>query len=328
MKRYAFTLVELLVVIAIIGILVVMLLPAVQAAREAARRTQCINNLKQIGLASQNFEDHNRVLPQGMLAYVEGGFVSVGHSFLIQILPFIEEHELNDAYDYTARVYDQPPLGTRTVNGAQISMYTCPSDDALGRWWADRFARSNYACCFGTDTWVPNATGSVLNTQSYDVDEMLGDLTETDGAFRTFKGRKLSDIRDGTSHTMLASEVRAGQHDDVLGNLDRGDLRGQWGHPFMGCTAYSHQTTPNTSAPDLMDNRFCTARVMATPGMPCDPNIAQVYSLWYAAARSQHVDLVVAVSVDGHVGLYRNDIDLIVWRALATINGGDESGLP
>ena len=328
MKRYAFTLVELLVVIAIIGILVVMLLPAVQAAREAARRTQCINNLKQIGLASQNFEDHNRVLPQGMLAYFDGRFVSVGHSFLIQILPFIEETELNDAYDYTARVYNQPQLGTRTVIGAQISIYTCPSDDALGRWWADRFARSNYACCFGTGTWVPNATGSVLNTHSYDVEQMLGDLTDTDGAFRTFQGRKLSDIRDGTSHTMLASEVRAGQHDDNLGHLDRGDLRGQWGHPFMGCTAYSHQTTPNTSAPDQMDSRFCTARVMATPGMPCNPNTTQIYSFWYAAARSQHPGGVIAVAADGHIRFYEDDIDLFVWRALATIDGRDESALP
>ena len=323
MRRHAFTLVELLVVIAIIAILIALLLPAVQAARKAARRMQCTNNLKQVGLALHNFENHNGRLPQGMLAYVDGQFVSVGHSMLVQILPFIEEAELHDRFDFSARVYNQPALAGRTLVARHIRTYICPSDNALGRWWTNRFARSNYAACFGTDAWVPDASGSVLNLRSYTVDEMLGDLTETDGPFRTFQGRRMSAFVDGTAYTLVASEVRAGQFDDLIANNDRGDLRGQWGHPFMGCSAYSHKTTPNSSVGDLMDDRFCTARVMATAGMPCNPNIPQVYSLWYAAARSQHPGGVVATSGDGHATFYSDSIDLVVWRALATIAGGE-----
>ena len=67
---------------------------------------------------------------------------------------------------------------------------------------------------------------------------------------------------------------------------------------------------------------------MATPGMPCNPNTTQIYSFWYAAARSQHPGGVIAVAADGHIRFYEDDIDLFVWRALATIDGRDESALP
>src|SRR3989304_6136809 len=94
--KFGFTLVELLVVIAIIGILIALLLPAVQAAREAARRLQCSNNLKQVGLALLNYESSNRVFPFGGLGTQGGGF---GHSWWVRILPFIEQNAVYEKFD-------------------------------------------------------------------------------------------------------------------------------------------------------------------------------------------------------------------------------------
>ena len=109
-SRKAFTLVELLVVIAIIGILIALLLPAVQAAREAARRSQCTNNLKQIGIALHNYHDTFKVFPPGGLWYTNStgnaNWVRNRGSMLLHILPFVEQQSLYDAFDFT---FVEPP---------------------------------------------------------------------------------------------------------------------------------------------------------------------------------------------------------------------------
>ena len=150
-SRRGFTLVELLVVIAIIGILVAMLLPAVQAAREAARRTQCTNNLKQIGLAILDFESQFGALPAGT-THKEADGRPAEYSMFFLILPFLEEGDVYDRYDFdgNSRIYSNSQ-----VNSVQIPGYLCPSDGAMGRSWAG-FARSNYVSCFGTAMQIPN----------------------------------------------------------------------------------------------------------------------------------------------------------------------------
>ena len=321
-SRRGFTLVELLVVIAIIGILVAMLLPAVQAAREAARRVQCTNNLKQNGLAILNFEDHFRALPAGAVHKEADGRDAEYSKFLL-ILPFLELDDTFKIYDFDgqSRVY----FNTQ-VAGAQFPSYLCPSDDAEGRSWL-AFARSNYVACFGTametrlSDSVLNASGgtpSILWT-SVDLD---GPDMDTDGCFRTQgkrTGRTLREISDGTSHTIMVSELIAGKVD--VSDSTGYDSRGLWILTWMGDSMYTHFLTPNSSAGDGMHKSTCRP----SPGMPCN---FIGHEMGYAAARSLHTGGVVAVSVDGHVGFYSNDIDLLAWQALATYAGSDAGIVP
>jgi len=308
--RRGFTLVELLVVIAIIGILVAMLLPAVQAAREAARRTQCTNNLKQIGLAILDFESQFGALPAGAVHKYQGR--DAEYTMFLLLLPFLEEGDVYDRYDFygNSRIYSNSQ-----VNSVQIPGYLCPSDGAMGRSWAG-FARSNYVSCFGTAMQIPNPNDF---HDLWTTVELDGKLTETDGYFRIqgkWTGRKLREITDGTSKTIMVSELLAGR-DDIEAGTDV-DLRGLWALTWMGMSMYSHFHTPNTSAGDAVEH--CVPEI----DMPCNLQArADQLMTGDAAARSQHPDGVVAVSGDGHVGFYSDSIDLFVWRALATYAGND-----
>ncbi len=132
-----FTLIELLVVIAIIAVLIGLLLPAVQAAREAARRAQCINNLKQLGLASHNYVDANLAFPQGGY-FSADSTTRVGcgsnwmHSFLVGLLPFYEQGNLYNAFNATVRYYCAPTnTANFTVHGTKLATLACPSDSKV-----------------------------------------------------------------------------------------------------------------------------------------------------------------------------------------------------
>ena len=131
-RRRGFTLVELLVVIAIIGILIALLLPAVQAAREAARRMQCSNNLKQIGLALHNYHTTNKAFPPGAFWVCPEGELWRG-SILIRLLPYIEQQPLYDQFDFTVPTDGQTEANTGTLLVANIvPPYVCPSDTNEG----------------------------------------------------------------------------------------------------------------------------------------------------------------------------------------------------
>ena len=125
----AFTLVELLVVIAIIGVLIALLLPAIQAAREAARRTQCSNNLRQLGLAVLNYESSNGNLPAGGVTEGPCCGTKSGINWAISILPFMEHQTLYDRYDRTK--FNEDPENA-AVREAQVEGHTCPSDEGVG----------------------------------------------------------------------------------------------------------------------------------------------------------------------------------------------------
>jgi prepilin-type N-terminal cleavage/methylation domain-containing protein/prepilin-type processing-associated H-X9-DG protein len=300
-RQSAFTLVELLVVITIIGILIALLLPAVQAAREAARRMQCSNNLKQIGLALLTYENTDTRLPIGMNIALP---VFKGHSAFPALLPYVEQQALYDIYDFKARIYDPK---NQKVLCVSVPAFLCPSDTAAGRKLNTSYARSNYAVCIGS-----NKTGK------------SGSDWTTDGAFQRDVGKPLSDFKDGTSNTVVASEVIAGL-DDTFSDNSKMDARGVWGEgTSVGASYYTHLNTPNSSVGDaLLMNGGTQENCVPDVGMPCDSSAGNSYYNEYASARSRHPGGVNATFGDAHVSFYNDTVDWRAWRALSTVAGGE-----
>ncbi len=287
---------ELLVVIAIIGILIALLLPAVQAAREAARRMQCSNNMKQVGLAMHSYIAASGALPPG---WVVGKVDSPDFSAQIMLLPYLEQVV---PFDYTRRLYD---LENRIAVGTQVASYVCPSDDATGRKLVDIYSRSNVVVCFGS--------GGMCKSCSYVTGGIPAEEAETDGAFQIDEMRSLRDFTDGTSHTVAASEA-------ISGKVDSGspmDYRGGWTLVMHGSN-YEHYDTPNTGNGDVMYTGTC----VDGPDLPCGtPGGWDIYKL-HNAARSRHPGGVNVVFADGHTNFVSNEVALDVWRALGSRNDG------
>jgi len=308
-----FTLVELLVVIAIIGVLVALLLPAVQAAREAARRMQCTNNLKQIGLALANHESTKKEFPAGNMGWNNANTAWVGHTAFFQILPYLEQGTLSQGVNLELRSFDGV-IGPLLKH--QISSYQCPSDNSAGRFGQNGiWARSNYSANYGsTEIHSPSVPGA----QSLASRALSDSAYDNDGAFRMNVGRELPHFSDGTSQTVMVSEVLTG-----IGN---NDLRGCWGFAYVGAI-YLHRQTPNSSIPDALRVFFCTPESQSSVSNPCEsdslPSDRHVYE--YIAARSHHAGGVNAVFADGHVGFHTDEVDLAVWQAISTIAGEETS---
>ncbi len=308
-----FTLVELLVVIAIIGILIALLLAAVQAAREAARRMQCINNLKQIGLAILNFESSYGKLPVGWTSEPDINGAITQHTAFAQILPFIEQDTLDDLFQYEYRTLDDM---NREPTATEVPSYQCPSDNAQGRKWHHDvynhfFARANSAVCCGSDTMVRESEGGIVVTMFRN-----GKEVDNDGTFCPGGPRKMADLCDGTSNTVLAAEVVAGR--DAEGAYGY-DARGLWAWPNMGGCIYTHRTTPNTSTPDNMHPGECSSQDAMLPCVA--PTSSQ--DEHYAAARSRHPGGVNALFGDGHVSFFSDTVDATVWQWLGAIDDGN-----
>ena len=323
--RAGFTLVELLVVIAIIGVLVALLLPAVQAAREAARRGQCLNNLKQIGLATHQYHDANGELPA---SFIPQPTTASYDSWSIQarLLPFLEQGNIYSGINFKLS-YKDP---SQTINGVQITsmrvpVYRCPSE--MGE--EQRID--------GAITWAPMSYGANLGTWFiYDPATLEGG----DGAFAANGKHGFDGVTDGTSNTLCFTEVkwwqpylREGHNPDsvnapipattaevaALG----GDFKPDSGHTEW-TDARSHQTgftavfTPNTRVEFVgsggpVDIDFTSARE------------GQGQFKTYAAvtARSHHSGIVNASLLDGSVRPITDAVDMAVWRALATRTGDE-----
>ena len=191
--RGGFTLVELLGVIAIIGILIALLLPAVQAAREAARRSQCCNNLVQIGLALHNYESAYEVFPPGTIE-PKGPIRSVPQGYhmnwIVQILPFIEEQNTFRAIDFSKGVYDAKNVPVRDL---QKSNFRCPSDSGWSG--GDTVGHSNYAGCH------------------HDVEAPID--VNNHGVFFLNSRVRPRDVSDGLSHTIFVGD-KVGELSDIV----------------------------------------------------------------------------------------------------------------
>lgn len=207
-NRRGFTLVELLVVIAIIGVLVALLLPAVQAAREAARRTQCTNNMKQLALALHNYHDvHKRFPPSGILAGDSAqpvppasnpSAVPYHHTWMLMILPFVEQGPLYDATNLMLPIWQQ-----QSIVSTQVQSFLCPSSQLLELSETRNMAYTNYAVTEGYHWWEtamvgPGWEGDILR---------LRGTVDINGLFATPRSRRMADVTDGTSNTIAMAEV-------------------------------------------------------------------------------------------------------------------------
>ncbi|MGB4728167.1 MAG: DUF1559 domain-containing protein [Thermogutta sp.] len=329
--RRGFTLVELLVVIAIIGILIALLLPAVQAAREAARRSQCVNNIKQLVLACHNFHHRSKEFP-----YARKYDVWDTYTWTQLILPFIEQGAVYDKYwTLPLRPYSETHPGPVTPAGddaklrearhTPIAAFMCPSDGGPygNELWSDTwgFYRGNYRGCVGsgdmygqdvqdgtTGPWKPGVF-AVKKDQSFDT-----------GATIPARGAQIAQILDGTSNTAMISEgisPRCSNWGGPIGSIIYGN---------MGGALYSHAVTPNSTSPDRIigpcpqnqDDTEYTA-----PCVSIGANVAWTRSAEraFAGARSRHPGGVNVGMADGAVKFFANTVDLAVWRYLATRAG-------
>jgi len=301
-----FTLVELLVVITIIGILIALLLPAVQAAREAARRMQCSNNLKQIALAMHNYENANGSLPFGSYCRVV--------SWATGILPFIEQQNLSDIYDPTQYYHDGPNL---VVAQTRMPFYTCPSDEPQK---LDDFyygvTQHNYvsnhgntACEFDARIGpTKNFFGVTFRGAPFHTSGYIG------GGIPPLPTVRFADIKDGLSHTMLASETVQGVSEGGGGRMDmHGVIWAGVGNAFMT------YLPPNAAEPDRGHNLiwYWPENSVNPPLIP-----TTTANVTYAA-RSRHVGGVNCAFGDGSVTFVSDNIMLDLWRAISTTEGGE-----
>jgi prepilin-type N-terminal cleavage/methylation domain-containing protein/prepilin-type processing-associated H-X9-DG protein len=344
-SRAGFTLIELLVTIAIIAVLIALLLPAVQSAREAARRVQCVNNLKQLGLAVHNYESTNSALPpQMVLTFNAAGGVAWKSTWSAssRVTPYLEQAALYNAINFTAKTSD---AGNATAVSTQINTFLCPSE--VNRQAASirsattgvttTYGVSNYGWCEGTWYTFGGASGSGPNPSA-----IGSNLSRTWASFS-----------DGLSNTLLAAEVKTytpAYHD--CGAVPPPGPTGPTAYPdpptvlasiaaaaSSGCKVvtapaglpgggHSHWCNGNsfhdgfTTA--LAPNSRTRAGVLGLDGdMSSEDEDDGGPTYAAVTARSHHPGGVNVLFGDGSVRFIKNTIDWRNWRALGTVAGGE-----
>lgn len=318
-SRRGFTLIELLVVIAIIAVLIALLLPAVQQAREAARRTQCKNHLKQLGLAIHNYHDTHIVFPYGHKSPENATTIHSRDVWFHRILPYIDQSPLYNAYEAdTTNYVHQMVSGTAGALAAtKISMLSCPSDPSS----------PGVGACGNTVGFQGNyiVSGGLGQTHAVDINGVITvtnlnmPVADPGGLFGTNSKFGIRDCVDGTSNTLLASEsiIRGNPTVAVWG-----EAGGYWGGAPHGSFCFSAAETPNTSVPD----RVYTCKAATFPGAPrsapCESGNTLGLAGRYNFARSYHAGGVHVVMADGAVRFVTDNIDRQTWMRLGKRNDG------
>ncbi len=305
-SRRGFTLIELLVVISIIAVLIALLLPAVQSAREAARRSQCINNLKQLGLAVQNYHDTNGSFPIGRQS-------SPRRTWAFSLFPFFEQTALYASINFATDFYQ--PANT-TVRMTNVATYDCPSDpnnsalEDLG----DQYVRvkANFMVNFGNTHFDQANANDPFTISTQSTNPLYTKVKFFKAPFTTNVSYGLRDMRDGTSNTFIMSEILVTVGNSSNNQEHRGDIYND-DHNCFYVNAY---TTPNSTIPDAMQS-YCVYPNEDNP--PCDGNPSPGAS--FNAARSNHSGGVNVTFGDGSVRFVKNSVAVPVWRALSTMNG-------
>ncbi|SFI37729.1 DUF1559 domain-containing protein [Planctomicrobium piriforme] len=294
-RQPGFTLIELLVVIAIIAILVALLLPAVQQAREAARRSQCKNNLKQLGLAMHNYHDATSRLPIGVMRAGGNFAITVsGYTWFRRILPYIEQAAIYNQYDQNANYYSTEP--NRTLSQTVIPVMLCPSDSQAA--YFNNVPQVNYLANAGnTNIGKGNVNGATYSAGPFDFSDT-----------REGRATSFAKITDGLSNTMMMGEIRVGATSP--------DYRGlvQYGMNAL----VTGNLPPNTPIADLVPSGQC----VSTVDMPCGlgNNTGYTHQL---SMRSKHTGGAHALLCDGAVRFISNNIDTGSIRALSTMANGE-----
>lgn len=320
-RMRGFTLVELLVVIAIIGILIALLLPAVQSAREAARRTQCSNNMRQWSLGILNFESARGALPPALSQVQQGGNWKYFHTWGSYILPYVEAASVADQIDYTIESYRPFVASGKSKNAAwalvQLDFMLCPSNDVSPKQKegdAIHWAYSSYSANMGTNRFISAGqpkSGATRNDQGYEqtnpphtrgaLDKIYSDQSST--------GIKLSRVTDGTSNTVMLGEVR------IFEGLD------YRGVPYLADSLYTHDIIPNDGIEDDVQELCVDAEAQGGPcTMTGRGNVGQLRRM---TSRSNHPGGVHVAFVDGHTAFYNDDVNLLTWQAIATRSNGE-----
>ncbi len=334
-RRRGFTLIELLVVIAIIGVLIGLLLPAVQAAREAARRMQCANNLKQIGLALHNYEGANGALPMGCIVTRDAANNPIfgGWGPLARILPYMEGQNGYNACNFSL---PNESIENLTVMGLRIAGFLCPSDPNIHTTFVDdgvNRANASYGMNRG-DWYVWGGLASTVPPQS---------------PFRTNVSVRWSELTDGLSQTLLVAEVKTrfpylrkctglvyqpvngtprpdtsadpatiAQYTSCSGEIKPDAGHAEWEDGNVNQAGFTTAWTPNKKTPGMFGGvLYPDIDLIAQREEEGGPTFAAITS------RSYHPGGVNVLLGDGSVRFLKESIAGNVWRALGSVSGGE-----
>ncbi len=298
--RQAFTLVELLVVIAIIGILIGMLLPAVQQVREAARRSKCSNNARQIALAIHNYEGTMSRFPPGYTINLNASGTNdrYRYSWLIYLLPFVEQQNLSDVFQELIAADDPAmPSYSWPMNQTVLPLFVCPSDKVQGKVNSRGF-HGNYQLVHG---------GHSLRTGAGANEEIAH------GLFFVKSKIELTEIHDGTSNVLMVGEINL-----VDGDVDRRGRYFMTGFNSANCTIATLDQ-PNSPAKDQANSQTIQEVLPWAPAA----GLGNSGGNWLRmAARSHHRGGVIFSNADCSTRFVSNDIDLVLYNRLGNRDSG------
>ena len=297
-----FTLIELLVVIAVIAILIALLLPSVQRAREAARRIQCINNLKQLGLALHNYHEQHKILPPGSISR----FVPrTGPGLLVHLLPHLDQGNTYDGLDLNVSEIDFP---NRVMAKTDLAVFVCPSDEVKtdpypGPFPGDSGFIANWPAMSYLGVMGAGRNGALKDLEGFHCGDYF-----TDGIFFPYSTTRFKDITDGTSNSLAV-----GEHVYQRRSWLKGSYYETTPDTKVCITSTKNVRWPINSRPEEIGYYVFDPEAPATA-----PKIILFNDLWFG---SKHPQGAVFLFGDGSVHFLNENINASVYQDLATING-------